>query len=301
MNWIFFAILAYFFLAFVSLFDRYFLIGPIPQPRVYAFYVGILGFFLCLFLIPFIIPFPRKELVILGMGAGVIRIFATLFLARGIMKSEVSRVVPAVGGLLPIFSFLIFLSLSPFQEIFNISQISAFIFLVAGSVLISMKEMSLKLFDLSNLKYPVLAAFLYALTFFLTKILFLETQFINGFFLILFGGGLGSFSFLVSKKTRQLIFSQELTQKIGGLFILGQIFGGLGIIFQYYAIFLAKPFQIPLINALEGTRFIFLLAFVFLLALWRPEILKEEIKEKILIQKIIATLLISGGLALLVL
>jgi hypothetical protein len=82
---------------------------------------------------------------------------------------------------------------------------------------------------------------------------------------------------------------------------LGQIFGGLGIISQYYAIFLAKPFQIPLINALEGTRFIFLLAFVFLLALWRPEILKEEIKGKILIQKIIAILLIGGGLALLAL
>jgi len=299
MTWLFFAILAYFFLAFVALFDRYFLVGPIPHPKIYTFYIGILGFFLCLFLVPFVIPFPGKELIILGLGVGIIRIFAILNLTKGIAESEVSRVVPAIGGFLPIFSFLIFLPILSSQEILNFSQISAFILLIAGSVVISMKEISLKFLAFSDLKYSISAAFLWALTFFLTKVLFLETQFISGFFLILLGGGLGAFYFLISKKTRQLIFSRKPTQKIGGLFVLGQIFGGLGIIAQYYAIFLAKPFQVPLINALEGTRFVFLFIFVFLLALWRPELLKEEVSGKILVQKLFAILLIGFGLAIL--
>jgi drug/metabolite transporter (DMT)-like permease len=299
MSWLLITILAYFFLAVASLFDRYLLIGPIPQPKVYTFYVGILGLFLCFLLFPFATPLPEKIFIILGLVAGFVRILAILFLTEGIVRSEISRVVPAIGGLLPVFSFLIFLSISPLQEILNLSQITAFIFLVIGSVLISLKEISLKFFSLTNLKYPISAAFLYALTFFLTKILFLKTSFLNGFFLVVLGGGLGALCFLLFKKNREQIFSQEPTHKIKGLFVLGQIFGGLGIISQYYAIFLAKAFQVPLINALEGTRFVFLLVFVFLLALWRPELLKEEVRGKILIQKIIAILLIGIGLAIL--
>lgn len=297
MLWLFITLLAYFFLAIVSLFDRYLLVGPISHPKVYTFYIGILGFFLSLLLVPLTMPLPEKGLIILGLGAGFIRILAILFLTESIVRSEVSRVVPAIGGLLPIFSFLIFLPYS--QEILTISQIIAFIFLVVGSVLISARKISLKFLSLDNLKYPTIAAFLYALTFFFTKTLFLKTKFLNGFLLVILGSGLGCLLFLISKKSRELIFSQKPTQRIGGLFILGQIFGGLGIISQYYAIFLAKPFQVPLINALEGTRFVFLLCFVFLLALWRPWLLKEEARGKILIQKIFAILLIVTGLAIL--
>lgn len=299
MSWLLFTILAYFLLAISSLFDRYLLVGPIPHPKVYTFYVGILGFLLCLLFIPLMMPLPEKNFIILGLGAGVIRILAVLFLTKGIVKSEISRVVPAIGGLLPIFSFLMFLPISPHKEILNIFQIAAFVFLVSGSVLISIKEISFKFFSSNSLKYPLIAAFLYALNFFLTKILFLKTSFLNGFLLTLLGGGLGAIYFLIPKKDRQLIFSQKPTQGVGGLFILGQIFGGLAIISQYYAIFLARPSQVPLINALEGTRFVFLLGFVFLLALWRPRFLKEEMKGKILVQKIIAILLIGAGLAIL--
>jgi len=301
MSWLFVTILAYFLLAVLSLFDRYLLIGPIPHPKIYTFYVGILSLFLCLFFIPLVIPLPEKNLIFLGLGAGIIKILAILFLTEGIVRSEVSRVVPAIGGLLPIFSFLIFLPFSPSQEILSASRITAFIFLVLGSVLISIKEFSAKFLSLTNLKYPIIAAFLYALTFLIAKILFLKTRFLSGFFLIVLGSGLGSLFFLISKKTRKIIFSHKPTQKISGLFILDQFFGGLGIIFQYYAVFLAKPSQVPLINALEGTRFVFLLLFVFLLSLWRPQLLQEKTKGRILIQKIIAIFFIVIGLAILAL
>ncbi len=301
MLWLIVAISAYFFLAIVSLFDRYFLVGSIPNPKVYTFYVGILWFLLCLFLIPFGITLPELSLIILGLGAGLVRIFAILFLTRSIVISEVSRAVPAIGGFLPIFSFLLFLSISPPQEILNLFRITAFILLVSGSVLISLKETSLTPFSLKNLKYPILASFSFAVTYFFSKILFLETTFLNGGFLILLGGGLGAASFLILPKIRKLIFSQKFTQKMSGLFILGQIFGGVGVISLFYAIFLAKPVQVPLINALEGIRYAFLLLFVFVLAKKFPQLLKEEISKKVILQKIIAILLIGTGLMFLAL
>jgi drug/metabolite transporter (DMT)-like permease len=301
MSWLIVTILAYFFLAIVSLFDRYFLVGAIPNPKTYTFYVGILWFFICLFLIPFGITRPGLSLIILGLFTGLIRIFAILFLTKAIVKSEVSRVVPAIGGLLPIFTFLFFFLYFPKTEILNLFQFITFLLLIFGSVLISPKKLSFKDFNFETLKYPIISAFLFALNFFLMKILFLKINFLNGFFLTLIGGGLGAVIFLIFSPVRESIFVQKFTPKISGLFLLGQVFGGLGVLSQFYAVFLAKPAQVPLINALEGIRYVFLLFFVFLLSLWRPHLLREEMKGTILLQKIIAILLIGGGLALLAL
>jgi len=299
MPWLLVTILSYFFLAIVALFDRYFLVGSISNPKVYTFYIGILWFLVCLFLIPFGIILPAGELIFLGLGAGLIRFFAILFLTKSIVRSEVSRVVPAIGGLLPIFSFFLFFLYLPRAEILNLSQLIAFILLVFGSVLISFKKFSLKFFTFKTLKYPLITAFLFALTFFLTKNLFLKTNFLSGFFLLLTGGGIGALSFLILPQVRKDIFSQKISQKISGLFLLGQAIGGLGVIFQQFAIFLAKPGQVPLINALDGIRYVFLIFFVWILSFWRPHLLKEEIKGTTLFQKIFAILFIGVGLALL--
>lgn len=301
MSWLLFIILAYLFLAVVSLFDRYFLVGSIPNAKVYTFNAAILWLFFCLFLIPFGAASGQlnAEIMFLGMASGLARILAILFLTKGIIKSEVSRVVPAIGGFLPVFSFVIFSLFFPGSEVLNFFQISAFILLLTGSVFISFKKNNREFFNFSSLKYPVASAFLFALSFFLTKKLFLETDFLNGLFLTLLGGGLGGISFLLFPKVRKEIFTQKFNQKISGLFFLGQIFGGAGVIFQFYAVFLARPAQVPLINALEGIRFVFLLFFVFFLSRWDEKLLKEEMAGTNLFQKIIAILLIGGGLAIL--
>ena len=176
MTWLLVIILAYFFLAIVSLFDRYFLVGSIPNSKVYTFNIAILWLIFCLFLIPFGVELklPNIEIILLGFGSGLTRLLAILFLTKGIIKSEVSRVVPAIGGFLPIFSFLLFFLFFPRLEILNLSQIAAFILLLLGSVLISRREF----LNFQILKYPMAAAFLLAFSFLATKKLFLEVDFI---------------------------------------------------------------------------------------------------------------------------
>jgi len=299
--WLLAAILAYFFLAVVSLFDRYFLVGPMQSPKVYTFYIGISCLLFCLFLIPFGISFPVINIVFLGLITGLIRMLANLFLTTSITKSEISRVVPAVGALQPIFSFFLFFLFLPQSRILNIIQVAAFLLLVFGSVLISVKKFDKEFFNFKTLKYPIAASFLYSLTFFLLKNLFLQTNFLNGIFLVLLGSGLASLGIFAFPKNRELIFNQKLYGKISVFFVLGQTIGGLALILQYYAVFLAKAGQVPLINALEGTRYVFLLFFVSLLSFWKPQLLKEEVSKNIMLQKIIAILFIGGGLALLAL
>jgi len=72
-------------------------------------------------------------------------------------------------------------------------------------------------------------------------------------------------------------------------------------ILQNWAIFLAPLVYVAIINALQGINYAFLLVFIIFLSLKFPQILKEEISKKILLQKIIAILLISAGLFLLTL
>jgi drug/metabolite transporter (DMT)-like permease len=299
--WLIVAVLAYFILAIVSLFDRYFLVGPISSPKVYTFYIGTSCLLFCFFLIPFGISLPATGIIFLGLAAGLTRMLGTLFLTISITRSEISRVIPAIGALQPIFSFFLFFLFLPQSRALSPLQAIAFVLLVLGSVLISVKKFDKEFFSLQALRYPIIASLLYSLMFFLIKNLFLKTTFLNGIFLILLGNGLASLVFFALPKDREIIFNQKLSKKISGFFVLGQALGGLALLLQYYAVFLAKPGQVPLINALEGTRYVFLLIFVFLLAGWKPQLLNEEVSRKAFLPKVLAVLLIVGGMALLVL
>jgi len=302
MTWLLLAILAYFFLAVVSLFDRYFLVGPMPSPRVYTFNIAILWIPFGLFLLPFGLNLPADWLVLLAaLVSGLTRVFAILFLTEGIIRSEVSRIVPANGAFLPIFSFLLFFIFLPQGESFGFFQVLAFLLLLFGSILISFKKFSKEFLNLRILKYPIIAAFLFALSFLTTKYLFLKTDFLSGFFLTLIAGAAGGLLFLLCRGARKEIFTQKTSVKISSFFILGQILGGIGVVLQFYAIFLARSGQVPLINALEGTRYVFLLLFIFLLSRWDPQLLKEEMRGTAMIQKVFAVVFIIGGLAILAL
>ena len=71
--------------------------------------------------------------------------------------------------------------------------------------------------------------------------------------------------------------------------------------FQNWAIFLAPLAFLAIINALQGVQYVFLLIFAVLLSLKFPQILKEEISREIIFQKVVAILLIGGGLVILAL
>src|SRR3989338_7071722 len=117
--WLLLAILAYFFLAIVALFDRYFLVGSIPSAKAYAFNVAVLWFLIAFLLIPLGVSLPVLSLILIGLASGLIRAFAILFLAESIIRSEVSRSVPAISGFLPIFSFIFFILYFPRTELLS--------------------------------------------------------------------------------------------------------------------------------------------------------------------------------------
>jgi hypothetical protein len=90
-----------------------------------------------------------------------------------------------------------------------------------------------------------------------------------------------------------------LERKRFGLFLFNQVIGGLAVILQNWAVFLIPFSFLAFVNALEATKYFFLLIFTLFLSFKFPEILKEEFSYKTLFQKFLAVFLILFGLFLL--
>lgn len=308
MDWLIVAVSCYLILSIVNLIDKYLLSKSIPSHRIYAFYVGLLGSVVLLlgFFVNFFVP--DNFSLFLALFSGSVFIFALFWLYKSLHLFEASRVVPAIGGLTPLFIWLLTFFLPSGNGSLGKMNLVALFLLVSGSILITYKKVK---FSYKSLMFSSVAAFLMALYFISAKYVYLREPFWNGFLWMRIGGVVASvfilvFSLEVKKeilKWFQNPFSKKRiklgSKKTALIFIFNQIFGGISNILQNFSISLAPVVYIPMVSALQGTQYFFLFIFALIISLKFPKILKEEISGNIILQKIIAIILISGGVAIL--
>jgi len=303
MLWLIIAILSYLLLAIVSLMDKYLLKSAFLSPSSYAFYGGALGG-LILIISPFVgfyIPQPIE--IVLALLAGILFVYALFWFYKGLKTYEASRIVPAVGGLVPLFTFALIFLLG--GETLLYKQIIAFFLLVSGSVFITIKNF--KEISFKSLRISAITALLFSLFFVLTKYVFMYIGFWPGFIWIKIGGLILAFCFLFwGKEVKQEVFgslySFKKRDKMFGVLLLSQTIGGGANILQNWAISLAPLACIAIISALQGVQYVFLLILIIILSFfsWSKKAgIKEEVSKKTLFQKIFAILLIGIGLWLL--
>jgi hypothetical protein len=301
MNWLIITILSYFIFATVSLLDKYLLTRHIPNPKVYAFYVGILGIW-ALVLIPFVnFLIPDFITITLSLLAGAIFTFFLYGYFSALNLFEASRVIPAIGGLSPLFSFGIIYIFSFGEEILSFFEIIAFLLLTLGSVLMMMEKE--KFITLKSLQLSSIASLLGALSFVLSKYVFLAQPFWSGMIWIRIGAFLAALFFLFSKEVRKEVFLKRIGFKknTATIFLLDQVMGAVANILYEWAVALVPLASLAIISALSGIQYVFLFIFITFLSFKSPQILKEKISKEILFQKIGAILLIGTGLAVLAL
>ena len=300
MLWLLIAISGYFSSALVALLDKYLLKGAIPSAKIYTFYVGILGI-LGLFLIPFGFFIPEPFQLFLALISGALFTYSLFWFFKGLHLFEVSRIVPAIGALTPLFTFGLIHFFSDVEKGLGFLESIAFLLLISGSVLISIRKD--KLVTFKSFQISAIAAFLFSLSFVLAKFVYLSQPFWSGFIWMRIGGFIIALFFLFSKEVRQelLVRKKSFKSKTAKIFVLGQTIGTGSLILHNWAIALVPLGFLPFVSALEGTKYVFLLIFTILLALKFPKILKEEITKKVLFQKILAILLIILGMVILTL
>ena len=302
MSWILLVIIAHFFNAGIFIIDRYLLKKGFPNPLSYTFYVGILSIFILL-LIPFGFSLPAISQIILALVAGGIWLLALFVFYTALHQGESSRVVPTVGGFIPLFTLV--LSFIFLGERLNPRELIAFCFLVGGGVFLSLLVTRAQNFS-SNKKIclnkafaPALwAALFFAIYYVMTKFIFLHQSFVNGLIWIRLGSALTAAFLLIPSGFRRRIFKKTRTieKKTLKIFFSARALGLMAGLLIYLAIYLGS---VTLVNALQGTQYLFLLFLAFVLFKKIPS-LREQFDKKVLVQKIIAIILISLGLIILV-
>lgn len=290
------ALVSYFFAALNGVSDKFLLTKVVKHPAVYAFYISI-GSLLVFLLAPFGLHFLSFGNLFIALVAGLCFTFALLFYYSAIRETSISRILPLEGGLVPVLT-LIFAYLTGIEKLSNI-QILAFVFLVLGSVLVSFRKTG-EVWQIKALKNGFFAAFLFALSFILTKYIYEQSDFLSGLIWTRLGLGVGALCLLVPKVFRVEILNDPKKISTSNVFLFYglHLLGTIGSLLQQYAISIGS---VVIVNALQGAQFTFILLLSIFLSLFFPKILKENISKFAIIQKIFAIILISVGLAVLTL
>ena len=297
MLWILAITSAYLCFALASLGDRIVLSGP-SRPKSYTFFVGILSAAVIL-LIPFIgISVPQGILWLWIILAALFNILGIYSIFSALDDFDVSKIVPTVGALQPIF-VVIFSLLIWGGDAMKGSQVFAFAILLLGSVLISI-EKNYRV-TRRSLKLSFFAALFFSLEMIFAKIVYLDIAFWDGFIWMKIFGFVFVMGFLFNKTFRSDIFKidQRLDKNTGIVFFLAQGFGGLANILQGWAISLVPLAYLGIMNAMEGLQYVFLFVFALIISITLPKLLKEKISKTIIIQRIVAIILIIIGLLVL--
>lgn len=327
--WITLAILSYILLAVSAFLDKYILGGPLPSPKMYSFYTGAFSLAV-LILVPIgslvsfgllsplqrifpdpseVVFLPSFPLIILSFIAGSVFLFALYLYYKGVIEFEVSRIGPTVGAIIPLFTlgFIYLFTFFPLdlgfkKETLTFYNFLALAFLILGSIALSLQEK--KGATLRSLKMSFLASLFFGLAFVLIKTVYNFLPFWTGFIWIRIGTFLAALVFFFSAEVRSKVFSGERSfavKKVAYPFFFGKISGALATVLQNGAIFLAPAIFLPIINALSGIQYIFLIFLAFIFFFKFPHILKEEVSRKVIAQKTLAVWFIVMGLAFLAL
>jgi len=302
MLWLIITLVSYFILAVVYLVDKHLLTSTLPSPRVYTFYVGILAMVI-LVIIPFINFYvPSLKQLLLSLGAGLIFSYCLLWFYKALSLFEASRIVPASGALGPILTFLLIFIFSGGKEKMGLIDFIALLLLIIGTFLITLEKG--KKINWASLKYAAIIAFLFSIYLVVSKQVYLVQPFLNGLIWIKVGGLFFSLIlFILYPEVRKSISfkirDEKISRKTFFIFVGNQILGGSSSLLQNWAIALAPIIYVPMITALQGVQYAFLLFLIVLLSLKFPKMLREEITRSALFQKAIATIIIIIGIAIL--
>src|SRR3989339_1502173 len=319
--WLSVAIIAYFINAGVYVADKFLLSKKIHSSITYAFYVGIWSIF-NFALLAFDPWVPDLRELLIDFLAGMLFVGTLVFWYKALHQSEATRVVPIVGALVPIFSFLfsyIFLG-----ETLGERQLLAFFILINGGILISVKHTRVYIVqEIMNrfknvfgdvlggihaayrptqrlLINSVTSAMFFAGYYVLIKYVYMSQPFIGSFVWSRVGSFLGVLLMLFVPDWRRNIIKHQRgakTPKNLGFFFSVRILAALAFIMLNWAISLGN---VALVNSLQGAQYMFLIVIVFFLSTRYPRYLKEELGGGVLLQKLIGATLVGTGLYMLI-
>lgn len=289
--WIAIAALAQLISAGIVLVDKYVLMSHahLGRPAVYAFYISILSGFV-LVLVPFgVVSIPSLTVLALCLLASATFILSVLFLYTALKRGNASDAIPIVGAVSAVVTaYLAYVFLH--QDLPR-AFIPAFLLLVIGTMLISHFKLTWK-----SLWFVVASGVFFGASAILIKLIFLQTNFIDGFFWSRMTNVVGALFLLAVPASRRAIFHGYHTTSHGmkWLVFANKTLGGVAAFLTLLAISLGS---VTIVNAMAGLQFVFLLSFAYFGARWIPSVFKGEVHPHRFPHQVYGILCVMAGIA----
>jgi len=305
MSFVFIAIGSYFLTASATILDKFIISSKrVGHPAEYTFFVGLFSAFTLIIFFPFgfhLIAFGKMLVIFLFSS---LYLFGLLSLFFAFRKNEASRVVPVVGVVTTLTSFLI--SLLIFKDVFNPVNLWGIPVLLLGGILISLKISKSNLVKIfSSFHLAVLSGFFLGIAFSSFEYFYKQDNFFNVFIWTRLGVFLGALSLLSVPFWRRKIFAsfkkpknkkaEKKNIKTGLLFLTSKLLGGLGSVTFNLAISLGS---VAIVNALVATEYVFVFFMSLLFSQKYPTSFKEKMDIRTIIQKTVAIFIIAIGVAM---
>jgi len=305
MWWLVYALLAHVMNAGVFVVDKSLLAtdSKISSPIRYAAWSGVLSGGAVL-LLPFAWMAPTGAVLGWSLVAGVCWVAALWFSFTALKAGVPSIVVPLTGSMVPIFTWLI-AALFLGERLDGLTVI-ALVTLVLGGAILSLRLSKATRMNSRVISAVVLSSLFYAAYFAVVKYVYIFFPFfLPAFAYTRMGVGVAGLILTIwlLRKTRSNKIvkarnhGKKFTMLIIAALVISKGFGMLALILQNYAINLGS---VTVVNALQGTQYLFLLGLAALVSRYYPKLWKEEYSRVTLAQRLLGMGLVSIGLILLV-
>lgn len=296
MNHIPFTIFAYLLNATSVTVDKFMLTKHIPNPLIYVFYFSAFSA-IALFGLPFT-HIPALTVFLIASLSTVLWTIGAYFMFKGLQVGLVSRVIPIIGVLIPLF----LLTESVARQTISQNEILAVLLLILGLVSLTITDWKGSITK-KEIIFELLSAAFFAVSYIVLREAYLREQ----FFTVLVWSRMiilpVSIIILLIPSLKRQVFSStnnqpkfSLLSKAGILFIMGQAAGGSSELLLTFSISLASP---ALVNSLAGSSYVFLLLFSLILGRKYPAIFAEKYTGIVIGTKVLGIMILATGLYLL--
>lgn len=295
MSWLALGVASYAAWAGVTIADKIVLSKWIKSSATYMITYGFIQLIALIGLPFFGFRMPSADQLLIALIVGCMTFYGYVLYGKALVVEEASRVAP-LFQLGPVFTFLI--AFFVVGERLAGNEILAFTLLIAGGFLVSVKRIKGAFMLSPALAIMPIATLLLALSAALTKYVFLQQGFWDGFVLMRVGFFFGALSLLSFKKFRRSSLStvRALSNKAKAVVAANSLLDVGALVIWNYAVSLGP---VSVIHALAGVTPLLVFIFALVLSLRAPRVLREEVTPKIVLLKICATALMIGGVAVL--
>lgn len=287
--WFLIALGAYFLNAVATTVDSILLRRRIPEPLTYTTYVGLVSIF-ALVLAPWGFFVPKAGVMVLSLLTGFVFLVSLFFIFQLLKSFEPSRAATVVGTA----TVLILLAAEQLLlgTAFTSAELAAVGLLLGGGFLLAYRRDGPAQRG-RFMRLVLVAGGLGALYLFLAKVVFGELGFVNGFIWTRIGSFAGAL--VLWQLAARRGWSPALP-KTSAIVLANRTVAGVGSALMNGAVALASP---ALVSALRGSEYAFLFLLALALSAFAPQLLREELRAKRVVEKIAGLVLVALGLALL--